>query len=73
MKKLLIFCSGLLLLAPLVLEILVGMGVLQERGSTLADRRPLYVIMAFAGISGLIVAALDTIKQTQHTQNPTEK
>jgi hypothetical protein len=57
----LLILSGFLLLFPLILEILLGVGVLQAGGSTIEQRKPLYLMMMVVGLVGMFLVIADTI------------
>ncbi len=57
--------AGFVLLSPLILEILLGFGILTEEGSTIESRRPAYLVLMTIGIIILLFVAVITTLQTR--------
>jgi hypothetical protein len=55
MKKILFFTSAVAMAIPFVLEFLLDIGTLKAHGSTIEDRQPLYAILMYTGLAGMIV------------------
>ena len=60
MKKALLVASMIAMIIPFVLEFLLFAGILKENGSTIEDRRPVYVILMYTGIAGIVMYILTT-------------
>ena len=54
MKSILLTIAMFALFIPFIFEILLFNGILKDHGSTIESRRPLYTVLVFVGLAGII-------------------